>query len=586
VSQSILNLPAQKFDYSLWHHVFKLLRLRVVILFNTFRRAKLRRKIGTIILGLVFFSFAAFLFWASWALLGFLRSPLLQQYIDPAPLIDAIPTLVVSLAFFIIMLTNFGVLLQALYLAGDMDFLMSAPIPIRAVFIAKLLQGILPNFALICLFTLPLLFGLGLSSGYYFPFFVLVILELSLLSLAAAGITSLLVMAIVRLVPPRRIAEVLGFLAAIISVTLGQSGQFTRFVRLDANQATSTLQSLTRVNTLWSPLAWAGEAMQAVGQGNWLLGGGLAVLSLGLFAGVFYLTLGLAQRLYYTGWARMQGSERRKKAQRRRVTEAPAATRTRGIRILPGAVQGLVVKDFLLLRRDLRNVSQLITPLILGLIFLVTRHPSGAPAGVAELSRFGLANIDPYVNVLFALFVGWMLMINLALSAFSREGKQYWIIKAAPLRTGMLLVGKFIVAYLPTAILAWLFLLIAYLIRPVSPLDLIYGLVVVSLSIGGLAGVTLAFGVTGARMDWEDPRQMGARGVTGCITTVVSMVYVAISAALFFLPPVLLQLFASSLNVLIGQGIGLLLGAVFSLACAVIVPRLVASRVPRLGEAD
>ena len=86
----------------------------------------------------------------------------------PHPFLESIPSMLVSIAAIGILLTSFGVLLQALYLAGDMDFLMSAPLPIRAVFIAKLVQAVLPNFGMMCLFTLPILFGLGISSGYNF----------------------------------------------------------------------------------------------------------------------------------------------------------------------------------------------------------------------------------------------------------------------------------------------------------------------------------------------------------------------------------------------------------------------------------
>jgi hypothetical protein len=103
----------------------------------------------------------------------------------------------------------------ALYLAGDMDFLLSTPIPIRAVFISKLLQAILPNFGLICLFALPMLYGLGASLGYQWLYYPLVLTLLAVLALAAAGIASLLVLFIVRIFPARRVAEVLGFVGAI-----------------------------------------------------------------------------------------------------------------------------------------------------------------------------------------------------------------------------------------------------------------------------------------------------------------------------------------------------------------------------------
>ena len=190
--------------------------------------------------------------------------------------LDSVPVLVVSAAFLGILVTSFGVLLQALYLAGDMDFLLSAPVPIRAVFITKLLQAILPNFGLICLFALPVLFGLGASSGYNFLYYPLVLIVLAALALAAAGLSSLLVMVVVRIFPARRVAEVLGFVGAIISFACSQSGQLSRFSQFSAGQADQAILMATRFNTPWSPLSWAGRGIggpgrEAVVTGGWLI---------------------------------------------------------------------------------------------------------------------------------------------------------------------------------------------------------------------------------------------------------------------------------------------------------------------------
>ncbi len=223
---------------SLWSYVGKLLRLRWLIFFNSFRRAKLRGKIGMIVLALVVIGGMAFAFWLSWLLLGFLRSPELSQYLgDTRGLISSMPVVVVSAAFLGILITSFGVLLQALYLTGDMEFLLSAPIPIRAVFITKLLQAILPNYGIILLFSLPVLYGMGLAYGYTLLYYPLVLIILALLALSAAGLASLLVMMVVRVFPARRVAEIMGFLVAIISFTCSQSGNLFNFGDVSEDQA-------------------------------------------------------------------------------------------------------------------------------------------------------------------------------------------------------------------------------------------------------------------------------------------------------------------------------------------------------------
>ena len=212
-----------------------LLRLRILIFVNSFRRAKLRQKISFLVLAVFVIGLVGYAFYISRIFLQWLQSPVAVESIgDVQTILRIIPTMLLSGAFVGILITSFGVLLQALYLAGDMDFLLAAPVPIRSVFLAKLLQAILPNFALICAFALPVLFGLGASQQYSLLYYPLVLLMLAALSLAAAGISSLLVMLAARFFPARRVVEVLGFIGGISSILCSQSGQFAQMEDVSA----------------------------------------------------------------------------------------------------------------------------------------------------------------------------------------------------------------------------------------------------------------------------------------------------------------------------------------------------------------
>ena len=608
-SPGMVSLSHTSGRRGLFYYVWKLLRLRLLITISGFRRAKLRRKIGTIILGLVILTIFGAAFAGSWVLLRFLHSPQIVQYIgDPRLFLENMPVLILGTSAIGILFTSFGVLLQALYLAGDMEFLLSAPIPIRAVFIAKLLQAILPNFGLISLFGLPVLYGLGISGGYNFLYFPLVIIIMVALALSAAGMSSLLVMGIVRIVPARRVAEVLGFIGAIVSIVCSQSGQFTNsmdFSALAKNIVPGRLGVINQLNSPLSPFAWAGRALVDIGEGRWITGVVFLGLTLGLSAGVFLFSLNIAERLYYTGWANMQASPKRKKPSRlpgrrgRATPTSPTLQADRLVRpstgslsylthrLLPSALRGIVWKDFLVIRRDLRNLSQVITPLIFGIIyaFMLIRSGGNAPAGRGEAPVWfmqSLKTVMIYGNVAISLFVGWSLLQRLALMGFSQEGKYYWIIKSAPVSGGKLLLAKFSIAYLPTLFLSLLFLVIISLLGGASLGVFLYGLPVVALSLAGMAGINLAFGVKGANLAWEDPRQM-ARGTTGCLSAISSTAYLGLSLVIFFLPAIGFP--ALGLPVLFGQALGLVLGGSFCLACAILPPWAVRKAATHLGEA-
>ena len=281
----------------LWVSVWRLLRLRVAIFINGFRRSSLRRKIGTVLGVLGFTVFLGFILFISIMILGAIQSPELSRYVgDTSPFLAGIPSMLVSVAAIGILLTSFGVLLQALYLMGDMDFLMSAPLPVRAVFIAKLVQAVLPNFGMICLFTLPILFGLGISSHYNFSYYPLTVLVLVLISLAAASLASLLVMVAARYIPARRLAEVLGFVVGTTFFIFSQSARFMNF-NYTQEQLGSVLAMSNRFNQPWSPMVWAGKGLVAIGKSNWLTAGELlipAILLTGLL-GLHAITLALGR---------------------------------------------------------------------------------------------------------------------------------------------------------------------------------------------------------------------------------------------------------------------------------------------------
>ncbi len=581
-------VPRERVAAATW----KLLRLRWRISFNSFRHARRGAKIGTIAGLVVSVALGGFAFWASWMLLSFLRSPQLRLYIgDTSPLIRAVPALVFSGLFLGILLTSFGVLLQALYLSGDMDFLLSAPLPVRAVFITKLLQAVLPNFGMIMLFGLPVLYGLGAAQGYNLLYYPLVLLMMATLSLAAAGLAALAVMLVVRIFPARRVVEVLGFCGAILSLICSQSGNLMNYSRqemdVSRDQISSALLLVERLNNPWLPINWPGQGLAALGEGRWLPGVGLTLFSLLAAGGAFWVALGMAERWYYTGWAGMQTIAQRKKAARPAHTERAPAQANAISRLLPAAVRGMIWKDYLVLRRDLRQLSQLITPLIFGVIYglMFLRSGGEPPAGRGEAPAWfmdSLRTVFAYGNIGLALLVGWMLLQRLAGMGFSQEGKNYWMLKTAPVSVRQMLSAKFLVAYLPSLALSEVFLLAFSLLQKVSLADAAYSILALALCLLGMAGIQLACGAAGANFTWEDPRRMNA-GSWGCLGTLLMVIYVPLNLGLFLGP-----LFVTALlNLPVGYAYlaGGVLGAGMSLACALLPPLLLERRVEHLGEA-
>lgn len=571
----------------LWASVAKLLRLRLRLWWSRIKRTSVRGKISYGILALLILAGLGFLVFISASVLRFLQSPQFVELMgDQSQLIDNLPSLMVGGAFIGILLTSFGVLLQALYLANDMDFLLAAPIPIRAVFVAKLIQAILPNLALIGLLSLPMLVGLGLSRGYNLLYYLLLGIVILALALAAAGLGALLVMGVVRIFPARRVAEVLGFIGAITSFICSQSGQLARFEDVPPDQAAQALANFSRFATPWSPLSWPGLALVNLGRGQWLPGLSFLLLTLGLCIAFFMTSLAVAERLYYSGWANMQNNQRKKKSASISPVAKSHPLGSAASRLLSQPLQAIIVKDFYMLRREIRNMSQLVTPLIFGIVYAImllrNDNPSPTPESttppwIAE----AMQNLPLYTSVALAMFVSWLLVSRLAGMGFSQEGKNYWLLKTAPLSPAQLLLAKFLVAFLPSLILGLIFLLIISLLRPGGLTQLWFTMIVVGLTTAANTGINLAFGVAGANMTWEDPRRM-TTGVNGCLSSLVTMLFLPLCLGLFFGPAILITF--TNAPAFLGQILGLLIGGVVCILVILLPLRLVHDRVPGLDE--
>ncbi len=585
---SVLSSSKHAAEAGVLASVWKLLRLRLRITYNSFRHAKLRNKISLVILWLFLLGLAYFLLSVSRWLLGLVNTPEFAQYagVDLRAVLASIPTLTLTALSVGTLLTSFGVLLQALYLSGDMDFLLVTPLPIRAVFIAKLLQAVLPNFALFSLFGIPLLFGLGIANGYQFIYYPLVVLLMIFLALAAAGLSSLLVMGVVRILPPRRAAEILGFVGAMFGFLCSQIGNLANSFGSDINFSGTRLAGmLVLANTRWLPLNWAGQGLVALGEARWLSGVLLVGATLGLTIVTFWFAIVTAQRLYYSGWAGMQVVARKKRTPAARPVRA--TTTSAGLRrLLPKPVFAILQKDFLTLRRDLRSLSQLISPIIFGAIYtlLLLRGGSEPPAGRGEAPAWFMNSFQvvlTYSSVGMSLFVGWMLLSRLAGMGFSHEGKNYWMLKVSPVRVWHLLASKFLVAYLPTLGLGFVFLTVISIVQGLSLLEFAYSFIAIVMCLAGMAGMLLAFGVAGANFTWEDPRKMNS-GAMGCFGQILTIIYLPLSFGLFVAPLGMIQFL--ELPLIYGYLAGLILGSAFAGGFAILPLWLVRKRVERLGE--
>ena len=550
----------------MFNAVFVLTRAQLLIARNTLWRGKIGRKLGWIAL-IVGLGFAA---WGVYTLMSAaveaLNTPEFQEILQEAaadappgtafptdvrPYLVALPSTAMFGALVLLVLTSFSTVLSSLYLSSDIDMLLVAPVPMRAVFVVKFFGGLVLPYGLLFLLLGPALLGFGQGMGYGPAYYLVALLALAMVPLLPFSIGSLLVIAVVRVVPARRARELLGVFGGMVGIGWYVLTQFSPELSDNVSGA-QTLGWLARVNTPWLPSSWAGRALTAAGEGQWatllLFGGLFALVSFGAFFGALLV----GERVYYAGWSNMATQGGKVKNRKSKVRGQEPGARSRGLGFgLPPDSAAIFAKDLRVFPRDLRNVQQLIFPLVIAGISIFRLVSGPLDSGSAPDERFAIFTLLAPVGI--SAFVCLTISAALGGTNISREGKGFWQLKIAPVSGWRIMLGKFALAYAPYPIVGTLLIAVIAILQRSNLLDTITALVLVLMTGLGTSAITLGLGAAFPRFDWVNPNQQ-ASVKAGCLSVILYPVYLGVA----FGAAIGLPLLASVFNDTLG-GFGVLL---------------------------
>ena len=558
-----------------------LITLRWQLAWNSFRGRSLIRRI----LIIAFFGWVGAAMMGGSAMAG-LGAGSLLRFFPALQLESLIPGLILTAIALMLFVNSFGVALGSLFLSSDLERLMTAPVDRRAVFISKILDGTASYYALTLALATPALVMYGIGLRYGPAYYVLTLIALLGTPLLPAGLGSLAVMLVARFAPARRVREFMGLVAAVFGIGCSVISNLNRWwarpgtvSRLDLS---AFLEQARQFADLPIPSFVAGKGLAAAGVGNI----GLALIDLSGFLlltfGLFAVCIWFADKLYSTGWMRMQSSG---VANRSKERSARFAARTG---LLGDATPALAIalKDWRVIPRDLRNFAQFITPLIL-LPILYLNFFGGRREGfnaLNEANTFGQGLVD-FTNAFVAagiLMSGVFVFSRIASTGISMEGKSWWLMKAAPISGRELLLGKFTAAMVPFAIVTTLMFIGVAAWRGFSLPGAIYGwLGIMSLGAGMLA-IDVGMAVPWANLTWDDPRRMssGWGGLFAMIGTTV----MGLAAGLCLSLPLIARVLLPDLEIA-AWIVGPLLAIGITLGIATLMVGIGLKFLPNVGEA-
>ncbi|MEA3335135.1 MAG: hypothetical protein U9R25_04445 [Chloroflexota bacterium] len=438
-----------------------------------------------------------------------------------------IPGLLLTMALFGVLIVGINQAIRGLFLSGDLERLIVAPIHTQSVMTAKLVSR-LPTTVLSTLaLTVPALIGYGIGAGLAIPYFVVGTLLLLVAPLFGLAAGALIAMLLVRVLPANRLSEYLGAASILIGLLIAIAFQIPRFLGgrngFDPGAAQSIEQIFDSLEGLPLPSMWAGNSLIQLSQGRVTdaLGGILAFLL--ITVGLFIVTALLANRLYLSGWLKMQGSagKRRGYEQRAGVFGGNSLDAT------------IALKDWLLRVRDSRQLVTLFSGVVFAGVFafLILRpQEGGSIMDMAEMG--GIPDQFAWVTRAFSpgvmtsgilLFIGWSTMSQTAITALALEGKSFYILKAAPVSPRQVFRAKLMGVVAPFGVLVSLLLIASWFLTRFSPAWAFYAWLCLLIIGYGLMALSVGLGFLYPKLDWEDPRRMttGRARLYNLISTVI-----------------------------------------------------------------
>lgn len=499
------------------------------------------------ILGFVLGIIGILLIGAMAAVVGYVSS-LFARPDSPFPIpAGVVPGLMLTFVLFGVLVTGLNQAVRSLFLSGDLDRLMVAPVHTRSVMVAKLLSRLPSSLLLLVVIAAPALVAYGIGVGAGPVYYVLGAIFLLLAPLFGLSVGAVIAMLLVRWLPVKRVNEMLAAAYAFIGIAIALLFQLPRLFINDDPEAmvnsvsADTLSSL--VNTLERiplPTFWAGRGLMALDAGQvdatGLLGIAAYVLTtLGLFA----LIILTGDRLYLSGWLKTQSA-----GGKRRGLESSQGFF--GNRSLALAIAG---KDWLMRVRDPRQLVNLLGSGLIAVVvggLAIFRGGSGGDQSMLTLASQGdiptsgavglfLAAFSPGALMAgWALFVGYVFLSNIATNALALEGGAFGLLKSAPVSPREVWTAKLWSMFWPYVALFVLVMIGSWFFVRYSLAWLPYALVAGVIIGVGLLATNISIGFRYANLSWTDPRRMITSG-GGLVSLILSIVYGLPAAVLVWL---------------------------------------------------
>ncbi len=391
--------------------------------------------------------------------------------------------------------------LAKLYLSKDLHLVHSMPVPPYAIFLSRWLESTVDSAWMVLIYTLPVLIAYGIVHGAGAEFYAAILLNLGALSFAASGLSALIVMGAVMVVPANRLRSIFVFLGLTLFVILYIAFRLLRPERLVDPESFATvlvyLKALRTPAPVYLPSTWAFDSLKALLSDNTAAGTFHWVMTFSFAVCIACVCALFADAVYFTGMSKAQTAPMRLFTSR---SDKP------GLSILPqGPVRAFVVKEIKSFFRDQTQWTQLF--LIAALFFIYIYNFEALPLEKAPIKTVYLQNLLSFLNMGLSAFVLTAVAARFAYPAVGAEGDAFWIVKSAPISLRSFLWIKFFIYFFPLLILTESVIVITNMLLQVTPFMMALSTATIFFMVPGIVSMGIGMGAAYPDFQSENPAQ-------------------------------------------------------------------------------
>ncbi len=483
-----------------------------------------------------------------WVMLFSSSNKVVTEALKIQPVGELLVQKLLSITFLVflglLMFSNIVTVFSTFYLADELEFLITKPVPKDSLFTARFIESLAQASWVVFLFGAPIFFAAGVGLGAGFDYYIVLVLILLPFVMIPTAIASIFALVVTNILAANRTRDAMLFMGVAGFATLFVMIRSIRPERLLNPESFSSIGEMLRLlsapTSVWLPSDWCMDIIvpllyQRSSVNMWSLS-----LLITTPLALYFVSAWLHRRFYYRGFSKAQegrhGQSLITQMRDWAMKRTASARRTLEERLVrleskpdqrASTMRELVRKDQRIFLRDASQWSQILVVVAIMVIYLVNYKYFEIAADERLLGDVGLY----FFNLAACGFVVVALNGRFVFPTVSVEGRSFWLVLQAPISLDRFLLGKWLGGVAPVLIVGQVLIWASNLLVLQNPAFIgLASVIILALSFG-VSG--MAVGIGAVYPQFHNPNAAKIASSFGAVIYMILGMFLVLSVLVF-----------------------------------------------------